>query len=88
LPATGVVPPLGIEGVSAKPTALVVPPGVGQTPSPMRKKMNFWMLIVKSRFTAVLRGTLALVADVLESACAAGMAAARAARHAIAQDLT
>jgi len=69
LPATGVVGTPGMDGASTKATLLVVPPGVGQVPSPMRKKMNLSMAMVKSRFTEVLSGTSRLGPVVLDAAC-------------------
>jgi len=57
-------------------TVLVVPPGVGHAPSPMRKKMNLSMAIVKSRFTnPVVSGTEALGPTVLDAACVAPIGA-------------
>lgn len=40
LPLTGVVGTAGIDGLRVKPTCEVVPPGVGQAPSPTRKNRN------------------------------------------------
>ena len=50
--AAGAVGTTGIEGVSVNATWGTVPPAVGQAPSPIRKKMNLPIWILKLSATA------------------------------------